>query len=381
MIRKGFVNALIRGILSLWVLGAGFSARSLEALSANLLPLPVVIVGGILANVCIIPTIWVLLLGVIGLPNVWLDVLNSFFKLGKGNFVEKLVYLAGQIFQILVFRPFQCPPSLQSLPTILKTFLFRDPERLISPPESQTRQALVKDELWIYVNGVATTTDLAKANADFLHQLFGRPVWTCYNPTDGVLIDLLECIVDKIGFLDWFWETKPRAVLSRVLQKALLEAEQGKYSRIVLVAHSQGTIITSTALREIVQGDRRIKELSRRFLEVFAFADCAHQMVVNDRGVQVVNFLENISNGLDTVAWLGVLFPFKSFWKDKKGKGIEIEGSMVTEPKLWGHFLNTHYLEPFSHGAYRFSRLHSYRNGGKPAGAIEFGSKQRITAN
>ena len=343
MIHQGFVNAIVRGLISIWILGAGLSARSLEAFSANLLPLPVAIVGGVLANVCIIPSIWILLFGILGLPNVWFEVLNSFYSLGKGNFAEKLVYFAGQIFQIVIFRPFPCPPSLKSLPTILKTFLFRDPERLISPPESQLSQALVNDEFWIYVNGVATTTDLAKANADFLFKLFGRPIWICYNPTDGVLIDLLECVVDKIGFLAWFWE----------LQKALVEAEQGKYTRIVLVSHSQGTIITSAALQGIVQGDRRIKELSRRFLEVFAFADCAHQMRVKDRGVQVVNFLENISNGLDTVAWLGVLFPFKSFWEDKKGEGIEIEGSMVTDPKLWGHFLNTHVSTDNNFGDFR----------------------------
>ena len=298
---------------------------------------------------------------------------------GKGNFFEKFVRFSGQIYQILVFRPFPCPVCIRSLPTIFKTFLFRDPVGLIPPSETQVQHAVVTDELWIYVNGVATTTDLAKANADFLFRLFGRPVWICYNPTDGILIDLLECIVDKIGFLDWFWKTKPRVVLSHVIQKALMEAEQNKYTRIVLVAHSQGTIITSAALRVIVQGDRHMKELSRRYLEVFTFADCAHQMIVNDRGVQVVNFLENISNGLDTVAWLGVLFPYRSFWEDKKGRGIEIDGSIITDPNHWGHFLMTHYLEPFFHGAYPFSRLHSYRAGGKATKAIELTSKSRVT--
>lgn len=240
----------------------------------------------------------------------------------------------------------------------------------------------MKDEFWIYVNGVATTADLAVANGDILFRLFGRPIWVCYNPTDGVLVDLLECIVDKIGFLSWFWETKPKATLTSVLRKALVEAGQGKYSRVVLVAHSQGTIITSAALRTIlVQGDRQMKENSRRYLEIFAFANCAHHLTVKDAyGVQRVNFAENISNGLDTVAWLGALFPFKSFWQDRRGRPIVIEGSNVTEPR-WGHFLQTHYLDPFCNGAFQSSRLQIYRNGRKPAGALEFGSTRPILPN
>ena len=328
----------------------------------------------------VFPALWVALFGIIGLPTSWLEILQTFYRLGQGNIVEKLIHFAAQIFQILVFRPFECPPSLDnSLPRILKQFLFRDPERLIPPPDAQLRQAPVKDEYWIFVNGVATTTALAQANSDFLFRLFGRPIWTCYNPTDSIWIDLLECIVDKIGLLDWFWETKPARMLAQSLRKALAEAEQGQYKRVVLIAHSQGTIITSVALRQILQGDRQVKEQSRKFLEIYCFADCAHQMLVRDAyGVQVVNYLENISNGVDSVAWLGVLFPWKKFWQDVRGRGSVIEGSMVTEPARWGHFFNTHYLGPFLKRSYPFSRLQSYRNGLKPAGAMEQELKQRL---
>ena len=50
----GFLNAFIRGLVSLWILGAGLSTRSLEIFSAYLLPLPIAIIGGILANFCVI---------------------------------------------------------------------------------------------------------------------------------------------------------------------------------------------------------------------------------------------------------------------------------------------------------------------------------------
>lgn len=71
--------------------------------------------------------------------------------------MEKLAYTAGQIFQMLVFRPFPCPQSLQgSLPAVVKLFLFREPERLIPPLAAQLRQAHIEDECWVFVNGVTT---------------------------------------------------------------------------------------------------------------------------------------------------------------------------------------------------------------------------------
>ena len=265
----------------------------------------------------------------------------------------------------------------------MKQFLFREPERLISPPAPQLRHAVVKDEFWILVNGIATTTAIAQSNADCLYRLFGRPIWICYNPTDGILVDILECIVDKIGWGAQFWETKPRATLAQILQRALTQAQQGVYTRVVVVAHSQGTIITSAVLRDMLGGNQwsNLKDASRKYLQVYCLADCAHQMIVQDaQGIQIVNYLENVTNGLDTVAWLGVLFPFPSFWQDQNGQGIVIQGSKVKEPDLWGHFLNIHYLEPFAKGSYPFSRLNSYRNGRKPPAAIGYEFMQTVTS-
>jgi hypothetical protein len=100
----------------------------------------------------------------------------------------------------------------------------------------------------------------------------------------------------------------------------------------------------------------------KEYLEVIAIANCAQQMPGNQ-----LRYLENISNNSDTVAWLGALFPFKVFWEDKYGQGIDIGGTFVTEP-FWGHLLNTHYLSHMQMGRYQGIRLHDFRDGGVPRG-------------
>jgi hypothetical protein len=103
-----------------------------------------------------------------------------------------------------------------------------------------------------------------------------------------------------------------------------------------------------------------VNELMKDYLEVYAFADCAQQMPKKN-----IKYLENISNGGDTVAWLGVLFPFPYFWQDVNCQPIQIDGVRVEEPLLWGHLFETHYLNPMQfRGAYRNSRL-QYSRGGK----------------
>lgn len=136
-----------------------------------------------------------------------------------------------------------------------------------------------------------------------------------------------------------------------------------RFTRVVLISHSQVTIITSNALEDLGRDpDPNVIPLMKKYLEVYAFADCAHQMPGNN-----VKYLENISNGADTVAWLGVLFPFKRFWQDVNRQPITIDGIDVNEPLRWGHLLETHYLKPMSSdGAYKKSRLRDYLDGGVP---------------
>jgi hypothetical protein len=313
--------------------------------------------------VFVIPALWAVFFGVLGLPNSWPMLLENAIDLFKDRGpVGTILGLLGTVYKTIVFLPFECPEFLSWLPSWIQWLLFRQKAKLYAPTREQIATSKVNNEYWIFVNGVATTSDIGLKNVSMLQEVFSRPVWLCHNPTDGIIVDLLECVAGKLGFFDWFWEPKPKRLLTESVRAALYEAESGKYTRVVLIAHSQGTIITSHALQILSGGTLRTQRLMKKYLEVVAIANCAQQMP----GYQL-KYLENISNKGDTVAWLGALFPFKDFWEDKYGQGIEIGGSFVTEPYLWGHLLNAHYLYHMKKGKYKGIRLHDFRDGGVPS--------------
>ena len=67
-----------------------------------------------------------------------------------------------------------------------------------------------------------------------------------HNPTDGPVLDILECMIGKTGLLK-HGTTKPREELRNVLLKEMKK----DYKKIVLVAHSQGTIITGNVVADL----------------------------------------------------------------------------------------------------------------------------------
>jgi len=337
------------------------------ALTSETLPNEIALFFGVLGMIFVIPALWAAFFGIVGSPNSWQLLLEETLDIvgGRGP-LGTMLGILGIVYKCLVFLPFECPPCLNWLPPWIQWLLFREAETLYPPSNAQMTNAIVKNEYWIFVNGVATTSQIAFSNVDKLHEMFRRPISLCHNPTDSVLVDLLECATGKLLFFDWFWEPKPRRMLADAVRDALIDAPK-KYTRVVLVCHSQGTIIASNVITNALWSNgpdidgAQIKKLMKKYLEVYAFANCANQMPDCH-----LNHLENITNGRDTVAWLGALFPFWNFWQDTNGRGIEIGGTFVTEPYLWGHLLNTHYLHPMQNNRYAASRLHQFCNGGVP---------------
>jgi hypothetical protein len=205
------------------------------------------------------------------------------------------------------------------------------------------------DENWIYINGVATTKEIADANRHLLFEMFGRPIHLMYNPTNSILVDLIECISWKVGIFGSFTSAPRRELIK------LLKAKLDEKKKVVLIAHSQGTIITGNALYALSH-DKAYNGLMKEYLEVYNFANCAHRMDENE-----VKYLENISNGRDFVAYIGHLFPFPKLWLDDHLQRLNITGKSVIEPKNWGHLLNSHYLYPMQrHHQYGESKLWQY---------------------
>jgi hypothetical protein len=199
---------------------------------------------------------------------------------------------------------------------------------------------------------------------------------------------------------------------------------------VVILCHSQGTIIMAQVLRglkylgrrngrpsshssgvvddlplgllaDLVSSELRLDmgdfdDLSRdevAKLEIYAFANCADRMRYYIRPIDhcaPIPWLENFGNEFDLVARLGM------FAKDAREHRISISGPIWIRPGAWGHLLNEHYLLPIAAGqrhgnrrggacdarpfelnnAWRYPwaelpRLYGYINGGTPSPYME----------
>jgi hypothetical protein len=219
-------------------------------------------------------------------------------------------------------------------------------------------------EQWFFINGILTNQDVARMNASYLVDLFHRPITVLWNSTDGAAVDLLECASEKLGATGEDVDSGFHPLLDAIASP--------KHKRVVLISHSQGTLITAVLLRliggvylhtmtgkrgELSKSDRaaicrhaategltvnprRLKpvtptELAK--LEVYCFANCASQMKYIDADLALPK-IESHGNEHDLVARLGMLatHPHEC--------DIEIAGPRFRHNGAWGHLLNAHYL-------------------------------------
>jgi hypothetical protein len=52
-------------------------------------------------------------------------------------------------------------------------------------------------DYWIYLNGVSVGSSWLQANVDRLSHTFGRRIVGVLNPTDGIIFDLIQCMVKR----------------------------------------------------------------------------------------------------------------------------------------------------------------------------------------
>jgi hypothetical protein len=251
-------------------------------------------------------------------------------------------------------------------------------------PPCGTQYAGQPREKWLFINGICTDERLVQLNAGTLAAIFRRPIEPLYNATDSFALDLLACTAGK-GF-----NTVTEAVAMNLLPlvEALCSAE---LDRVILLCHSQGTIIASIMIKwldEILplgpvvaagagaqkrsperRAARRLADprpyrdpirtaaktaqeyakqhgLTRDHigkLETYCFANCSSSMgpiAVVGSPVRHSPWIESYGNENDLVARLGVLAP-------PYGIGsARIEGDRYRHDGAWGHLLNAHYLNP-----------------------------------
>ena len=345
---------------------------------------------------------------IFGLPNTWLPPHRRFSEFGILNLWRPL--RAAKFIQhtLLPSAP-RTPPTFA--PPALNDF-FWQPSVILQRPDHYGSYTSFPEEAWFFINGVMTDDAVAQVNAALLAELFHRPITLIQNSTSSLLTDLLQCALDKQG-----WRiTEPVTKAMPAVYAALKRPDK---HRVVVIAHSQGTIIAAVLLQllkqitrpaaarrglagppayappEFVYPDESplvltdfapLTEAELGKLEIYCFATCANTMTHYRPASQekpALPYLEHFGNERDIVARLGIQAPHAA------ERGIQIDGPRFVRPGAWGHLLNEHYLYPLadsqrqgrrkggSGGAAPFvpagdtqqpatPRLYAYINGGAP---------------
>lgn len=264
--------------------------------------------------------------------------------------------------------------------------LFWHPTLVLQRPHHNGSYTSFPDEAWIFINGIMTNDDVVQLNAGYLSYLFHRPITLVYNASDSFFIDLLKCAIAK----EWNRLTEPSIKAFPVVYAALKDPSK---ERVVLIAHSHGTIIAANVLRWLkwlekaeakqpkkpiienrwhnnavavapasayvpaepvviypdddnlkLQQFKPLEDKEFAKLEIYCFANCATEMTYYKQPGEGDNpcpipWIENFGNEMDLVARLGMLAPNPDGF-------IHIDGPCYEHESAWGHLLNAHYLRP-----------------------------------
>ncbi len=330
---------------------------------------------------------------ILGLPWSWLPPHERFSEFGIldiWRLGRTIKYLIGVTIPSIP----RTPPSFG--PPFLNE-IYWEPTIILQRPDHNGSYTTFPDEAWFFINGIMTDDSVAQANAAFISYLFHRPLTIIQNSTNSFFIDMLQCALGK----EWDLTVEP-AVKAFV---PIYEALKSEKKRVVVIAHSQGTIIIAKVLGLLNQitcrkAARRpvmkeaapvaaeaaylpagpefifpeeapikledfdsLTEDELAKLEIYCFANCANTMkyfTPPQEGQKPVPVIENFGNEYDIVARLGMLAPQPRKW------GIDIDGPCYLREDAWGHLLNEHYLFPI-----RDKQKSGYRKGGV-AGSAPF---------
>ena len=284
-------------------------------------------------------------------------------------------------------------------PPFLDGFFFR-PTLILHRPDHNQDYTTFPEEDWFFINGMMTNDSVAQLNAAYLSDLFHRPVTIIQNTTQGFVVDLTECAFGKVWKSEWRDVKEAAAKTFAPIYDAL---KSGDKKKVVVIAHSQGTIIISVVLgmlkgitsaagaaalaapelaeeafalgapaapefifpyEGILDPDDfaplSAAELAK--LEIYCFANCANSMTYFQKPSSTgkpIPWIENFGNEYDLVARLGMLAP------KAQQRHIQIDGSIYLRPKAWGHLLNEHYLKQIDRA--QRVRLKKGGQGKKPA--------------
>jgi len=225
------------------------------------------------------------------------------------------------------------------MPSFLKKIIFGGNSKFMLDTEYPNND---ESESFMYVNGIMSNEDVVKTNQEFLRNMFDRPIDLVHNNTDSLIMDLIECLVGK----ETDDLTEPAMITLYTMSRKLLNP---KIKKLVVICHSQGTIIVAQALNYLHKlGLDKAEYLYK--LEVYAFASCATNMTYI---IDNLPYMEHFANDNDIVAALGC-----NCGEDVKDY-VSIDGKIFIVKNKSGHMFNAHYVNDFSND-YPESKLNNY---------------------
>ncbi|OUS06669.1 hypothetical protein A9Q81_01950 [Gammaproteobacteria bacterium 42_54_T18] len=207
-----------------------------------------------------------------------------------------------------------------------------------------------ESEKWFFINGIATSPPVAILNCRELARVFHRSVHLIHTPTFGAVWDIVDSITARTLRKD--------GVLSRPAYDLVKEALV-THDKVVLVGHSQGTIVASYIARKLLK-DKKYRHLAPK-LEIYCIAGVADSFRVDkelsEEFKRGVPYVEHFVNTLDFFGRIGVL------------SHLDHTAGAVFSTERKGHLLNDHYIPALERGEYcdQQSRLFKYVDGHSPS--------------
>lgn len=186
-------------------------------------------------------------------------------------------------------------------------------------------------ERWYFINGICTDLTVLKLNTTYLSEIFGTQITAMWNPTRGIVPDLIECATGRTFDRNETFTSAYGTLIENSLQSGY---------KVKLIGHSQGGIIVSNMIKFMSETRKDFSNL-----EVYTFASAA-----DGEQKRVSLFQEHFGNEEDFVHRIGLgaeEYKPSILWRRSGGKG---------------HLLNIHYLNAFKEGRLcnKKSKLYSH---------------------
>lgn len=144
--------------------------------------------------------------------------------------------------------------------------LLNGSERVYVSDSKYAEQEDHPNEKWVFLNGVAVGEDWLLSNINRLALTFKRQITGIHNKTDGILFDVVECLIQR----NFTYATTDVRVAYKELKQYLYDPQ---FSKVVFILHSQGGIEGGMVL------DWLLQELPQDLLsklEVYTFGCAAN---------------------------------------------------------------------------------------------------------